>query len=663
MKKLIFTFRRQVLLLAIMLFCCTWLNAQQVTITVTEMYSEVRDGTFQISSSGGLQAAFDVAGYTDEAIASITDLKIITGPGVHLTMANSRPNGSDAREDVPVGDFALINSMTRLVKLDLSESVVGSQISRSDNSFPRSALINNASIKTIIFPKNLVGFNRSTFANSVLEGTITIPKSVTTVGEYNMTFENCRGISAFAVETGSTSLKATDGILYTANGETLIMYPAGKQDLSFNIPEGVKTLSTSAFGWNDYLEELGFAASLVNLPRQDQIVNGSTKIKKYTVAAGNPILASTNGFLVDKTTGTLMAYPPGNTDETIIIDGSIVKIVPSGYFSYAVANLKNIIFTEGVETIGYTSFKIGNGVVSKLEYVELPSTLKNIEGEAFVGNKNLLQVICKAENPPTLAANQIFRESNGKNVRLGVPATSVSKYKASTWNISVSAGTNAFPEDQIMSYNNITMVDGICMQSASVSGYSVSVKAGEAPAGEAFSGWTSTPATSFANSKASVTSFTMPDSDITVTALFSLKKPYIIENGITPSGTAAIGSDVNIDAAPTKGGQPFYRWEVLEGNGVEIVNPNAVSTSFTMIDGPVKISAIYATAYKINMCGGYAVLEAFPGETVTIKAAHRPGQTFSKWTTLTSGVTIANENSETTTFVMPAKDVTIDADF
>jgi hypothetical protein len=56
-------------------------------------------------------------------------------------------------------------------------------------------------------------------------------------------------------------------------------------------------------------------------------------------------------------------------------------------------------------------------------------------------------------------------------------------------------------------------------------------------------------------------------------------------------------------------------------------------------------------------------LEAFPGETVTIKAAKRPGQTFSRWSTTTSGVTIANVNSETTTFVMPAKDVTIDADF
>jgi len=662
MKNLFFPFKRQALLL-VMLCCGISLSAQQqVVITVTEMYSEVRDGTLQISSSGGLQAAFEAEGYSETAIASITDLKIVTASGVHLTMAATRPNGSDAREDVAVGDFALINGMSRLSKLDLSDAAVGSQISRSDNSFPRSALINNASIKTIIFPKGLVGFNRSTFSNSALEGTISIPKGVTTVSEYNLTFENCRGISEFVVEDGNTKLKAINGVLYTADGTSLLMYPAGKQDLTFTISEGVTTLGTSAFGWNDYLEELSFPASLINLPRQDLIVNGSTKIKSYSVAAGNSVLASTNGFLVNKATGTLMAFPPGNTDETIIIDGSIVKIVPSGYFSYAVANLKNIIFTEGVETIGYTAFKIGNDVVSKLEYIELPSTIKSIEGEAFVGNKNLLQVICKAETPPTLAANQIFRESNGKSVRLGVPAASLAKYKASTWNISVSAGTNAFPEDQMMAYSNITMIDGTCVQSASVAGYSVNVKAGEAPDGEAFSGWTSNPATTFANSKVSVTSFTMPDADITVRALFSEKKPYTLENAITQSGMAAIGSTVDIEAAPTNGSQFFQSWEILEGDGVELVSPNSVSTSFTMINGAVRISAKYATGYIINICGGYAVLEAFPGDVVTVKASQRLGQTFKKWTS-PSGITFANENSEITTFVMPAKNVTIDAEF
>lgn len=624
-------FKQLVFTLTLLLYGIS-LSAQQAEVTVPAI-SE-------------LEAALK-AKYSATEIAAITDLKVSTPAGVYLGSA----------------DLAYLNAMPKLAKLDLSDSRTTGVDNRTDDGFPRNAFANNTSIKTFIFPKNAVSLSRGLFTNSALEGVITLPKGIVTVTEYNMTFEGCRGITGFVVESGNTKLKAVDGVLYTIDGTSLLVYPYGKQTTSFSIPEGVTTLGTSAFGWNNYLEELSFPASLVNLPRQDLIVNGSTKIKKYNVAAGNTVLASTNGFLVDKTTGTLMAFPPGNTDETIIIDGSIVKIVPSGYFSYAVANLKNIVFTEGVESIGYTAFKIGNNVTSKLEYVELPSTLKNIDGEAFVGNANLLQVICKATTPPTLAANQIFRGSNGKDVRLGVPATALAAYKASTWNISNSAGTNAFPADQMVAYSKITMVDGTCAQSASVPGYSVPVKAGDSPEGKAFFSWTSTPETTFANPKVVNTSFVMTSSDITVKALFADKKPYTLVDAITPSGTAAIGSSVNIEAAPTKGGATFRRWEVMEGTGVVIDSPNSTSSSFTMTDGPVKIAAVYATAYTVNICGGYAVLEAFQGDVVTVKASKRSDETFKRWTASTPGVVFENGNNEITTFTMPASAVTIDAIF
>ncbi len=358
-----------------------------------------------------------------------------------------------------------------------------------------------------------------------------------------------------------------------------------------------------------------------------------------------------------------MAYPPGNTDETIVIDGSIVKNIPNGYFSYAVANLKNIIFTEGVEVIGYTAFKIGAGVTSVLEYVELPTTIKEIQGEAFVGNKNLRQVICKATIPPTLAPNQVFRESNGKDTRLGVPANLVDTYKASPWNTTISAGTNAFPVAQIVAYNTITVIDGTCIQSASTPNFAVKVIANEAPEGKAFSGWTTNPAATFVNPKASVGIFTMPASDITVRATFSEKRPYTIIDASTPSGEAGVGSVVNIDAEPIRNGQLFRNWEIVEGNGVVLDNPQAISTSFTMVDAQVTIAARYASAYMINITGGDAVLEAFENDIVSVSAATKSNQEFVNWTTTTPNVVFANPESPVTTFIMPANEVNVTANF
>ncbi|GHU69252.1 hypothetical protein FACS189413_07840 [Bacteroidia bacterium] len=661
---------KQTLLLALgILLCGHLLHAGQVTITVTEHYSETKDGTEVLGSSGGLKAAFATAGYSAEQINAITDLKIITGPNTYLLLTSTLQNGAPGNEAVtyPDCDYAIINSMASLERVDFSEAVVGGRADRfaPSQSFPRQAFNGNTTIKTFVFPPNLTNFDRGIFANSAIEGVIRIPKTVITVSGYSDTFQNCKGITAFEVEEGNTKLTAIDGVLYTLPDTTLLLYPAGKQDRTFSIPEGITTLATNAFGWNDYLEELTFSSTVARLEdtRNNAFMTSSTKVKEFHVAEGNPVFATTGGFLVNTTTGTLLTFPPGKTDETIVIDGSLVKNIPSGYFSYAVGTLKHIIFTEGVEKIGYTAFKIGNNVTSVLEYVELPSTLTAIDGEAFVGNKNLLQVICKAINPPTLAPNQIFRESNGKSVRLGVPAGSVAAYKASPWSISVSAGTNAFPADQIVPYYNIAVENGTCIQSASVANYSVRVDANEAPEGSAFSRWTSEPAAGFTNDKSPIGFFNMPASDITVTALFALKKPFTLIDAITSSGEAGIGGIVDIEAAPSKDDQLFRQWEILEGEGLILENPYSVATSFTMIDGPVTIAARYATAYMINITGGSAVLEAFEGQTISITADKKANQEFVNWTSDTPDIVFADDRSETTTFVMPAGEVTIRANF
>lgn len=651
------------------LFCAVSAYSEQVTITIdsrdpnTDIYigSSTEPGTDPTFSN--LQQTL-LKLYSAEEIASIDDLKVNTTGTYKYT--DSRGTEREVPISIEPNDFVYLNAMPKLAKLDISDATITGRANNNvDNSFPRNAFDSNKTIKSIVLPKNMVGLARNAFSNTALEGVFTIPKGVTNVSEYDMIFGGSTGITAYAVEAGNANLKAEDGILYTANGATLLVYPSGKTGTSFSVPEGVTTIGTSAFGWNNYLEEITLSSTVTTLPRQDKIINNSTKVKAFYVAEGNQRYGATNGFLVDKETATLMAFPPGNTDETIVIDGSIVKIVPSGYFSYAVANLKNIIFTEGVEEIGYTAFKIGNNVTSVLEYIELPSTLSRIYAEAFVGNANLLQVVCKATTPPQLLGQQIFRGSNLASVKLGVPQESVAAYHASQWNRSLPGndGINCFAPEQMVAYGNVTVIDGTTIQTASTSGFSVRVVADEAPEGYAFSGWTSEPSTPFVNAKAIVGIFTMPQGDITVRANFSPKRPYTLIDAITPSGEAAVTGIVNIEAAPTKGSQVFRSWEVVEGEEVVIENPKAVATSFVMVDGVVTIAARYATAYMINISGGTAVLEAFENEVVAITASPKANQEFVNWTTTTAGVVFEDANSATTTFVMPADEVAVTANF
>lgn len=640
------------------------LKAETVVVTISERNPKTIEYYQNGIQYSNLEQAL-LKKFSAEEIVEITDLKVITeGKYTYEDRGNIR----ELEINLHPSDFVFLNSLPKLEKLDLSEALVNGRADRDmlTNSYPRNAFDGNRSIKKIIHAKGLTGFDRNTFSNTVLEGVFTIPYTVTTTSGYDMVFAGSTGIEAFEVETGNPNLVSVEGVLYTADKKTLLMYPPSKEETVFAVPDGVETLGISAFGWNQYLEELTLSSSLVNLPtKESQIINGSVKIKAIYVATGNPRYASSNGLLVDLNTGSLMAFPPANTDETMVIDGSIVKIVPNNYFSYAVANLKSIVFTEGVEQINAYAFKIGTGVTSVLEYVELPSTLKKLQREAFVGNKNLLQVICKANTPPELDPVQIFRESNGKDMRLGVPESSVSVYKNSDWNINVNANANAIPESQIVPYHAIEVKNGTCKQSASVEGYLVQVIADEAPSDDvAFVEWISEPVNvNFVNKNGVTTSFTMPDRNVVVMARFAPKQPYTLIDALSPSGTAPVGGTVNIEAEPMKDGKVFRRWEVVKGEGLVISNPNAVSATFTMVEGEVVIRAVYETVYTINIIGGYAVFDAFEGDEVLITASPKSNEVFVHWKTDSEGVYFADSENRITTFIMPASDVNIEAVF
>ena len=77
-----------------------------------------------------------------------------------------------------------------------------------------------------------------------------------------------------------------------------------------------------------------------------------------------------------------------------------------------------------------------------------------------------------------------------------------------------------------------------------------------------------------------------------------------------------------------------------------------------------------ATEYTVTVTGGTAsvaagtpITRAMEGVEITVTAQAPDGMYFVKWVVKAGGVTLANETSATTTFTMPANDVTIEAEF
>lgn len=645
MKNNFFTLKQQLIATLLLFGSGTFLFSQELTKNVTQ--------------SGSLSTIL-----SDEEKANTIKLKITTSNGASLNTT----------------DFDILNKMPKLKELDLSGDM-------NTTTLPGNAFADNQTIETINFPANLKSIGGGAFNNSALKGTVTFPKTVTGMGDIIGRFGNCQGITAFDFPD-NRNFSTHEGVLYFTGDDKimrLVRYPCGKEAESYTMKEGAQTIEEQAFFYNKKLKKLILPISFEKFAKEDAIFRDATALESIDVESGNTTFASTGGLLLNKTTKSLVYFPPANKTENLTIDGNLVEKVPAGFFSNA-RSLKRVIFTEGFKEVGYRAFRTSTTEPLPIVYIELPSTMTTINGEAFANCNNMTQFICKATTPPKITGNSAFRESNNTKIKFGIPESAMDAYLKSDildenyaqWVSDENGGSSqtgpkgngwSFKKEQIVPYKEITIVGGTVPQNVSIPGYQIEITAEKSPEETSFTHWKSEPQNvTFIDSKATNTFFTMPESNVTITAIFEKNKPYtIIGATISKDGKAPIGSTVNIDTDFEKqvDGQTltFQKWVVNKGDGVIINNPVAISTSFVMIDGEVEIEAIYTTTYTINIQGGIAPFEAAEGDKVEIFASQIPGQEFECWTSTIPDVKFDNPNSPETFFIMPPQDVNIIANF
>ena len=225
----------------------------------------------------------------------------------------------------------------------------------------------------------------------------------------------------------------------------------------------------------------------------------------------------------------------------------------------------------------------------------------------------------------------------------------------------------------------VTVTDGTADKTIAHCGDTVSITADEITGAE-FGRWeiTGLDTSGLVLTNAELT-FTMPASDVTATALYS----YIDYKATVVGGTAQVDADaeptsevlatyecpVSIFAtAPT--GQRFVRW--TSADGVVFEDETSAETTFTMPDKDVTVTAVFEYInYTVSVTGGTAYTDGEPagsitaeyGDFINIVAEVPTGKRFVKWTSDSADVVFDSETSETTSFEMPDKDVTVTAVF
>ena len=281
---------------------------------------------------------------------------------------------------------------------------------------------------TLIIPDLVTTIgNGAFFGCNNLTGSLTISNLVTTIGYQAFTncsglteliignnavigraaFLGCYGLISIEVAADNQDYSSENGVLFNKNKTTLIIYPAGKTDASYTIPNSVDTINGSAFyscGLTEVtipnsvvsIEDFAFAwcGGLTEVTIPNSVVSigdlafaycgGLTAIK---VATDNQYYSSGNGVLFNKNKTVLIQYPIGKTNTSYTIPNSVITIKIVAFMFCE--NLTEIIIGNSVTTIEMSAF----ANCSNLTEIIIPNSVITIKEAAFMFCENLTEII------------------------------------------------------------------------------------------------------------------------------------------------------------------------------------------------------------------------------------------------------------------------------
>ena len=303
----------------------------------------------------------------------------------------------------------------------------------------RKAFYSNKSITSVTLPDNLKYINDGAFTYCRnLENINNIPKHIENLGEEGAVFSGTKFL--------------TNGIEneFFVFSDWLIKYTPQGETAKVTVPEGIFGISADA---------LTDADNTVVLPKSLRAASALAfnSNLKHIDTGDNPVYAYKDGILFCEGTATFYKNGHDGNDE-VSVDGMWADVILSNAVKNGVLLIPGKVETAGnvVKTVG--GVKIGElpgltceklivdeGVkyitdhafrnFKPLQYVDLPSTLINIGGWAFV-NAQIESLVCRMPQPMEVPYHFIYfiKEFNSK---VYVPKALLDTYKTteSYWNI------------------------------------------------------------------------------------------------------------------------------------------------------------------------------------------------------------------------------------
>ena len=145
---------------------------------------------------------------------------------------------------------------------EFADAVTGLMVQSGVTAIGRNAFKNLPQLSFVTLSEGLESIDYSAFCNDTSLETIELPATVTEIDAD--IFEGCSALQSITVASGSLSFRSVDGVLFTADGETLVLYPKAREG-AYTVPAGTKTIGMSAFADCDGLKAVTLPEGLTRI--------------------------------------------------------------------------------------------------------------------------------------------------------------------------------------------------------------------------------------------------------------------------------------------------------------------------------------------------------------------------------------------------------------
>ena len=259
-------------------------------------------------------------------------------------------------------------------------------------------------LESVSLPDGVTKIGDRAFWQTSLKN-ITIPASVTQIGStIKEVFYQCYDLESITVANGNTAYRSVDGVLYTADGTTLIQYPQNKADRSYKMIDEATKIDFLAFNYTQNLQTIDFN----NVTEfADKAVYGNQALQEIVLKKAGSL--GNQAFSGNKeVTSVVLEKAPTTVGESVFSSCTNLTSVtlpddmqklPKGMFAFCTA-LKTLTFPAQLKSIGDSCFDAA-GLAGDLV---IPKSVENIGFVAFRNCHGLTSIT--VEGNPTFITNK-----------------------------------------------------------------------------------------------------------------------------------------------------------------------------------------------------------------------------------------------------------------